>query len=168
MATVNWHFDSDFFTFRAATAFPQLVRNDGTNYPVSGLAFDAASEEAAFVRFRARNYGSGNLTALINWYADSATSGDIIWGISLAAITPNTDSQDMETKAFATEQTATDSHLGTVAQRSHDISLTISNLDSLAADDHVELKVVRKAAAAGDTMTGDGILTMLDISYSDT
>lgn len=169
MATVKWHFDTDAMTFRSATAFPQLVRNDGTNYPVSGLAFDAASEEATFVRFRASNYGSGNLTALINWYADTATSGDIVWGISLAAITPNTDTQDMETKAFATEQTVTDSHLGTTGQRSHDApSLTISNLDSLVADDYVELKIARKAAAAGDTMTGDGILTMLDISYSDT
>lgn len=169
MATIKQHFESDAFMYRSATAFPQLVRADGTNYPVSGLAYDASAEEASFVRFRASNYGSGNLTALINWYAATATSGDIVWGISLAAITPNTDTQDMETKAFATEQTVTDSHLGTTGKRSHDApALTISNLDSLAADDIVELKVVRKAAAAGDTMTGDGILTMLDISYSDT
>lgn len=168
MATVKLHFDSDVMTFRSATAFPQLVRNDGTNYPVSGLAFDAATEQAAFVRFRAVSYGSGNLTALINWYADTASSGDIVWGISLAAITPSTDTQDMETKAFATEQTVTQTHLGTTGQRSHDATLTISNLDSIAANDHVVLKVARKSAAAGDTMSGDGILVMLDVSYSDT
>lgn len=168
MATIKQHFDTDVFQYRTATAFPQFVRTDGTNYPVPGLAFDAATEQAVFLRTRAVNYGTGNWTFTFQWYADTATSGDVIWGISVSAITPNTDTTDIETDAFATETTVTDTHLGTVGQRVHDASVAVSNLDSVSADDFVEFKVVRKAALAGDTMTGAAILTMIDVSYSDT
>jgi hypothetical protein len=151
-----------------ASAFPAYVKTNGTNFPVSGLAFDASTDERAFWKLMARSYGSGNLTLKIKWYADSASSGDVVWGARLAAITPNTDSQDIETKAFATAQTVTDSHLGTTGQRLHEVDLTISNLDSLAAGDEVFLEVYRDADAGGDTMTGDAILVSLELSYSDT
>jgi hypothetical protein len=150
------------------TTFPALVQANGTNIPVRGLAFDAATEEACFFTFRAVNYGSGNLTLDVYWYADTASSGDVIWGAAIAAITPNTDSQDVETDALATATTATDSHLGTTGQRLHHVAVTISNLDSLANGDIVQLQVYRDADAAGDTMTGDAILTNLVLSYSDT
>jgi hypothetical protein len=168
MATIKHHYEADEFQFRSGTAFPQYVRAEGTSAPVPGLAFDAATEEAVFRRFRAINYGTGNWTVMIGWYADTASTGGVTWGISVAAITPNTDTQDVETKAFATETLVSDTHLGTTGQRSHDAAATISALDSVAADDWVVLKVARKPADAGDTMSGDAILTMVDVSYSDT
>ena len=142
----------------------------GTNFPVRSLAFDAATDEAVFWQFRAASYGSGNLTLKLMWYADTSSpgSGDVIWGAQLAAITPNTDSQDVETDSLATANTVTDTHLGTTGQRIHECSITISNLDSLAADDLVFLRVYRDADAAGDTMTGDALLVEAELSYSDT
>jgi hypothetical protein len=168
MATIKQHFDADQMQFRAATAFPQYVKAEGTNSPVTGLAFDASTEEAAFVRTRAVNYGTGNWTVLLGWYADTASSGGVTWGVSLAAITPNTDTQDVETDGFATENTFSDTHLGTTGQRAHDVVGTVSNLDSVSADDWVVLKIARKPSDASDTMSGDAILTMVDLSYSDT
>jgi hypothetical protein len=168
MATIKQHFDADAAQFRSATAFPQYVKVDGTNAPVTGLAYDASTEETSYLRMRAINYGSGNWTVNLNWYADTASSGGVSWGVSVAAITPNTDTQDVETKAFATETIVSDTHLGTTGQRSHDVVGTLSNLDSVAADDLVLIRVARKPADAGDTMSGDAILTMVDISYSDT
>ncbi|MCZ2076465.1 MAG: hypothetical protein LC130_15875, partial [Bryobacterales bacterium] len=91
-----------------ASAFPQYVKNNGTNFPVSGLAFDAAADEAAFWKFRAVDYTSGNLTLDLFWYADTATSGNIVWDAQIAAITPETDTQDVETKAFAAISSVTD------------------------------------------------------------
>lgn len=132
------------------------------------MDFDAATEESVFFRFIATNYGSGNLTLDIDWYADTATSGDVVFGAALAAITPNTDSQDIETKAFATANESTDTHLGTTGQRLHHVAIAISNLDSIANGDWCALKLYRKAAAAGDTMTGDASVVGLRISYSDT
>lgn len=140
----------------------------GTNFLVPVLAFDAATDETVYLYFQAINYGSGSLTLSIDWYADSASSGDVIWGAQLAAITQNTDTQDTETKAFATAQTVTDSHLGTTGQRLHRIDLTITNLDSIASGDWACLRVYRDADAAGDTMTGDALLAGLVLSYSDT
>jgi hypothetical protein len=171
MGTIKLHIDPDTAIYRSATAFPQYVKAEGTTGPITGLAFDASSEEAVFFRFRAQNYGasSPSITVFIGWYADTATSGVVMFGVSLAAITANTDTQDVETKAFATETTFTDTHLGTVGQRAHDAIGSIStNLDSLVADDWVSMKLARKAADASDTMAGDCVVTTIDLSWSDT
>lgn len=169
MATVYQHFAPEDAVFLAAN-FPQYVRNLGTNFPVTGLAFDGGStDEDCFFKFVATNYGSGNLTLTIYWYADTASSGNVLWGARIAAITANTDTQDVETKAFATAQTQQDSHLGTTNQRLHSVDLTISNLDSLANGDVVWLHFYRDASdTTNDTMTGDAIMVMLRLSYSDT
>lgn len=166
MATVFQEFDPA-AAHLLSTAFPALVRN-GTNFPVTALAYDAAVDEAAFWGFRAINYGSGNLTVAIDWYADTASSGDVIWGVQIAAITPDTDTQDTETKALATANTVTDTHLGTTGQRLHRATVTVSNLDSIANGDDVWMRVYRDADAAGDTMTGDALLVKVTVSYSDT
>lgn len=151
-----------------ATNFPQYLKNNGTNFPISCLAYDAATKETIFFKLHATSYGSGNLTLQIFWYADTASSGDIIWGVQIAAITPDTDTQDVETKAFATANTVTDTHLGTTGQRLHQCTITISNLDSIASGDIVWLALYRDAAAGGDTMAGDAMLIEALLSYSDT
>lgn len=166
MAIITLQFDAISAMLHTSN-FPQLVKNNGTNFPVMGLAFDAATDESAYWTAIAESYGSGNLTAVFYWYADSASSGDVIWGAQIGAITANTDSQDIETKALASAQTVTDSHLGTTGQRLHSASLTISNLDSIAADDWFVLKAYRDADNASDTMTGDAILVLLELTYSD-
>lgn len=151
-----------------ATAFPAYVKTNGTNFPVSGLAFDAATDEAAFWKFIAQNYGSGNLTVNIYWYADTASANDVIFDVQIAAITANTDTQDIETDGLATVQSVTDSHLGTTGQRLHLATVTVSNLDSLAADDLVFLRLNRDANNGSDTMTGDAIVVAVEVTYSDT
>lgn len=165
MALVKQRFDADVFQYRS-TGFAQYVKVDGTNAPVPGVAFDSTTEESAFIRTQATNYGTGNWTFTLDWYG-SATTGGVTWGISVSAITANTDTGDVETKAFATETTVNDTHLGTTAKRAHTVSVTVSNLDSVALDDWVNVRVSRKTGDAGDTMSGDAILTMMNIAYSD-
>jgi hypothetical protein len=147
---------------------PSWSQVAGTNFPVEGWAFDAAADEAIFFQFRILKYGSGNITAKLAWYADTASSGDVVWGAALSAITLNTDTQDVETDGLATENTATDSHLGTTGQREHEVSITISNLDSVADGDMVRLRIRRVGSSGSDTMTGDAILTDVLLEYSDT
>lgn len=151
-----------------ASNYPQFKVVAGTNFPVESLAFDASTEETCHFTFPALSYGSGNLTIRIGWYADTATTGGVVFGCSLAAITPDTDSQDVETKAYATETTGSDSHLGTTAHRLHEMTVTVSNLDSLAAGDWCKLRLARKVADASDTMTGDAQVVQVVIEYSDT
>lgn len=146
------------------SAFPAIVRANGTNIPVSGYAFDAATAESLFFRFRASDYVSGNVAVDLDWYADTASSGAVMWGCQIAAITPNTDTQDIETDALATQNTTTTSHLGTTGQRLHRTTVTVSNLDSLAPDDHVVLCVQRVAANGADTLAGDAILVYVTVA----
>lgn len=167
MATIRIPFDVQNAVFRT-TAFPQIVQANGTNCPIFGLAFDAATDEACFFDFEAESYGSGNLSLDIEWYASTATSGDVVYGAQISALTPNVDTQDVETASFAAASTVTDSHLGTVGKRLHRCTLTITNLDSIAAGDRVRLRLYRDAVAGADTMAGDAIITALKISYSDT
>jgi hypothetical protein len=148
------------------TAFPGLVQANGTSIPVMAYAFDSASEEALFFRFRASDYTSGNVQVDLDWYADTATSGAVVWGAQLAAITPDTDTQDVETDALPTVTQVTDTHLGTVGQRLHRASITLTGaaLDTLATGDHCVLRVARVSADAADTMTGDAILVSVSIT----
>ncbi|MBI5035560.1 MAG: hypothetical protein HZB51_34140 [Chloroflexi bacterium] len=150
------------------SAFPQYLKNSGSSFPVSGLAFDAATDESAFWKFKAINYTSGNLTLDIFWYADTASSANVVWEAQISAITPDTDTQDIETDGLATLNYVSDAHLGTTGQRLHKATITISNLDSLAADDIVHLRIARDANGtnATDDMTGDAILVMATLSYS--
>lgn len=167
MATVRQEFSPDEARM-LATAFPQPVNALGTNAPVPGLAYDAAATETAYWRLASFNYGSGNLTLEIIWYADTASTGVVRWDTAIFAITPNTDTQDVETKAFATTQAADTTHLGTVGQRVHAAGITISNLDAIAANDYCNVRVSRLGSHANDTMAGDAILISLRLYYSDT
>jgi len=150
-----------------AASFPQFVKNNGTSIPVTGLAFDAAATENAFWKFEPINYGSGNVTCDVIWYADTATSGVVRWEAALAAITPGVDNQDVETKAMAAATAVNTTHLGGVGQRLHKTSITITNLDNVAAGDECWLRVTRLGDHAQDTMVGDAIVTSVRLSYSD-
>jgi len=166
MATVKQLLQPEEAQYQSAT-FPQFIK-EGTNFPVSSLAFDAATKESAFWKLKAINYGSGNLTLVIRWAGDSATSGDVIWGSQIACVTPDTDTQDVTTKTLATAQTVTDTHLGTIAKRVMTCTIIITSLDSITANDDLFITIYRDAAAGGDTMTGDAKLIEAELSYSDT
>lgn len=167
MATVSMPLDPTSGMFRSS-AFPQVVQANGSNYPIRGLAFDASTEESVFFRFPIARYGSGNVSVEFRWYADTASSGNVVWGAQLAAVTPDADTQDVETDGLATAATATDSHLGTTGQRLHAVTVTITSLDSLANSDDVTLRLYRAAADGSDTMTGDAIVVAFLVSWSDT
>lgn len=151
-----------------ASAFPQYDKINGTNMPVSGLKYDTTTSETAHWRIPMIAYGSGNLTLTVYWYADTASSGGVVFEAAISALTANADTQDIETDAYATATNASDTHLGTTGQRLHNFDITISNLDSVAANDLVSIKLTRLPANASDTMTGDCIVVGCILAYSDT
>lgn len=168
MATIRMQLAPEEALFKA-TGFPQYKIIQGTAFPVGGLFFDASAVETAFWRFILQSYGSGNITCNIYWYADTASTGGVAWRAYLAAITPDTDSQDVETDALASANQGNDTHLGTTGQRIHKAEITISNLDSAAGGDLVFLAIDRYATdATNDTMTGDAAIVGIELTYSDT
>lgn len=165
MGTVKLHLTPENAVF-ATTAFPQLGRVYGTNFPIYYLGYDASSIERAYWHFQAVNYGSGSITCTINWYPSTASSGVVKWETAVAALTSNTDTTNVETKAFDTAQTVTDTVLG--VNRAHSVDRDVSETDNLAADDWVFFRISRLANDGSDTMTGDAVFVSAVLSYSDT
>jgi hypothetical protein len=150
------------------TSFPSLFLANGLNAPIWALAFDAAADEAAFWRFPILRYGSGNLTLTLLWTSFAGSSGNVVWGGSVAAITPDADTTSIDSKAFAAEATVTDAHLGTTADRVHRADITITGLDGVANQDLLCVRVRRLGSNGSDTMVGDAALIGAILSYSDT
>lgn len=139
----------------------------GSSISIASYSFDAgATESIQFTIPYVPTYGSGNITCSLLWYADTASSGNVVWGASIACLTPETDTQNIETDAWATENTVTDSHLGTTGQRLHTAVVTISNLDSITTGDYLSVRVRRLGGNGSDTMTGDAQLTGVILDYS--
>lgn len=145
--------------------YPQMDQQ-GSAVGIVSLRFDAATDEACQWPIRLPGYTSGNVTVTLFWHAETATSNDVVVGASLCAQTPNTDSGDVTGDAWATENTATDTHLGTTAKRAHQVDITVSNLDSLADGDQVFLRIRRVGTSGSDTMTGDMHLTGVLVTWS--
>lgn len=162
MATVTSPFWPEEGSF-LASAFPSFSHVTSGNFPADALVFDGTNNQAAFFRFVATSYGSGNLTLTIYWYADTATSGDCVWESALACITPG-DAQSVETKAFATANTTTTTTTST-ADGLNTTVITITNLDSIAAGDLAWLRIRR--LSAGNTMGGNAMFLGATLAYSD-
>lgn len=151
----------------STSAIPELVLIAGTNGPVGGYAFDASSREDIYFRIPIIGYGSGNVTVNLRWYSRSgSTTGAVVWGSRLAAITPG-DAQSVESDAWATAATTTTTVNGT-AKGDTSTAVAISSLDSLANLDDLWLNIYRDATSGSDTMSGDSIILTGFLSYSDT
>lgn len=167
MADVKLNLALDSAKF-GASAFPSPVGTQGTNFPAQGaFAFDGTNTERIYIKFSpvALNATATEILVTFEWYAATATSGGVSWEAALAAVTPNTDNVDWETKAFATAQAVTDTHLGTTAHRPHSVDLSLTNLDSIAEGDWAVIRISRVPGNAGDTMVGDAVLTGVRLTY---
>ncbi len=145
-------------------AVPGIVTRDGTNFPVYFLAFDDTLDELTTWKFEAKQYSGGNLRVTLYWYSESATSGNVVWAVSLAAVTPG-DAGSFEAKAFAAATNGTSACLGTTAKRLTSVAVTISgaSLDSIVQGDLCCLKVSRLGSSGSDTMTGDADLQYITV-----
>jgi hypothetical protein len=149
-----------------SSGIPTQVLANGTNFPVPGYAFNDTTLQQLYFVFKVPLYLSGNITVTVRWYA-AATTGAVIWGAQIAAITPSVDAQSMLTDGLATTQTTTTTTIST-ANAPDTTTITITNLDSVAADDEVTLRIYRDAAAGGDTLSGDAILFDIEVEYAAT
>lgn len=128
------------------------------------LEFDAATAESiVFNGILPRNYAGGGLTVTIVWMADTATTGDVMWGASIER--HDDEGLDLDADSFAAEKTVASTAPGTsgMVQYCAIAFTTGAEMDSLAAAESFRLKIRRVAADAGDTMAGDAQLVAVEI-----
>lgn len=125
------------------------------------LNFDPTTSQSGIFRgVLPANYAGGGLTLNIYWMAETATTGDVVWGGSIERAQDSGTDQDSD--SFATEQLSTAVTTNATSGIKNKSTITFSsgaNMDSLAAGEPFRIKIARKPADAGDTMTGNAQLT---------
>lgn len=128
------------------------------------LCYDASTEEWATWAFRMpADYASGPV-AKIQYKAASATSGGVTWDVRISA-TSDGDSQDVDAQDFGSANTGNATVPGT-AGHLDEVSVTLTNADSVAAGDFVVVRVARAVSDGGDTASGDAELLAVTIEYT--
>jgi len=128
-------------------------------------AFDAATKEQCMWSFRMpADYASAPVLK-VQFKMASATSGNVIIEGRLAAIT-DADATDADAKAFAAANTSSATAVAGTAGYVKEISLSLTNADSLAAGDFVVVYLARDAANGSDTAAGDMEIVGVALTYT--
>lgn len=96
----------------------------------------------------------------------SAVTGNVVWNASVAAYTPATDTTDMDAKAFATVNTLTSTVPATTAGKLGIASITLTNADSIAADDFAVIRLGRDGASGSDTAAGNAEVVAVSLNFT--
>jgi hypothetical protein len=126
--------------------------------------FDDSSEEKHRWQFDVPQNFAGSLHLILTWAMASATAGNVVLTGRVKAVTPST--EDVDAAAFAADNDATEAVPGTGGYTKQ-TDITLSNDDSIAADDLVVIEVARKGDNGSDTATGDLELLAVKLEYSD-
>lgn len=150
-------------------AAPALTIYKGTNTAPARFGvradFDASTREHLWWTFQVPdNYASGGTFRLL--WAANATTGNVVWGASVGAITA-TDVDTYIEHAQATATTATTGVNATEARRVIETTIAPS-MDSAAPDDYLSVLIYRDAANASDTCSVDAELLSVIFEYTTT
>jgi len=128
------------------------------------LAFDATTEEQVIWSARMQaDYASAPVLKVMYKMA-SATTGGVAFEARIAAVSDG-DAQDVDAKGFAAANVGTATVPGT-AGFIDEVSITLTNADSLAAGDLVMIYLNRDPAHASDTATGDCEVVAVALTYT--
>lgn len=134
-----------------ASNFPQLTLVN--RRPV--LAFDATTQETCQWTGVAPQGLTGALTAVITYIMASATTGGVVFGVALEAISDG-DATDLDAgDSFDTDNENADLTVPGTAGHIDQISITLTNADAMAAGDYFRLRLRRDPADVNDDATGD-------------
>lgn len=119
------------------------------------LAYDATTAETAYWTFIAPQGLTSTYTAIVTYMMASAVSGGVAFDVALEAVTDG-DTTDLDAgTSFDTANTGTAASVPGTAGYIDQVSVTLTNADSIAAGDYARISVTRAVANAADTATGD-------------
>lgn len=144
-----------------ATNFPQLLLSNRR----PALAFDASTDETCFWTFIAPQGLTGTITLVITYAMASATSGTVGFQAQLEAITAADATDTDATTSFDTVNNSASTTVPGTAGYIGQISITMTNADSIAAADYVRLSLNRDAdgSAITDSATGDAYVLGVEV-----
>lgn len=127
------------------------------------LAFDTTTSETMYWTVTAPQGISGTWTAVISYMMASATTGGVAFDVAAEAITSG-DATDLDAgTSFDTVNGGNDSAVPGTAGYMEQISITLTNMDSVAAADYLRFSVARDVADANDTAAGDCYVLAVEI-----
>ena len=128
------------------------------------LAYDASTQETAYWTLVAPQGLTGTMTAVISYMMASATSGNVEFEVAVEAIT-DADATDLDaTTSFDTVNSSGSTAVPGTAGYIDQVSITLTNQDSVAAGDLIRISVSRDADdGTNDTATGDLYLLAVEL-----
>lgn len=141
-----------------------------TNYPAllpsnnrMVLAYDASTSETAYWEAVAPQGLTGTWTAVISYRMASATTGGVAFDIQVEAVSSG-DAVDLDaTSSFDTVNAGNDAAVPGTAGYMEQITITLTNMDGVAAGDRLRFSVARDVADANDTAAGDCYVMGIEI-----
>ena len=125
--------------------------------------FDDTVDELLVWTFRMpENYASA-LVAKIQYSMVSAITLEVVLAVEVMAVS---DTEDVDTDSFDTANTSAETTVPGTAGDMDEISITLTNDDSVAAGDYVAVRFSRDANNAGDDASGDIELWALSLEYT--
>ena len=118
------------------------------------LEFDAATDEATVFSgdLPASYAGTTGITVSLRWSAETATSGNVVWDVSIERIQDYV--TDLDGDSFSAVNSITVATASASGELSYDdVTFTDgADMDSLAAEESFRIKVNRDANNGSDTM----------------
>lgn len=132
-----------------ASNFPELTLVN--RRPV--LAFDASTNETCYWTLMVPQGWTGTVTFIVTYMMASATSGDVDVDVAVESVTDG-DATDLDAgTSFDTTNSTDNTTVPGTAGYIDQITVTLTNNDSSAAQDYFRLSLTRDAAS--DTAAGD-------------
>jgi len=146
-----------------ASNFPQITQ--ANQRPV--LAYDAATDETAYWTDIADQSLTGTLTLVVTYMMASATSGTVGLQAQIEAVSDG-DSTDLDAgTSFDTVNNSASTTVPGTAGFIDQISITLTNKDSIAAGDYYRISVNRDADGSAITDSATGDLSLLAVELRD-
>lgn len=128
------------------------------------LAFDATTDETAYWTAIAPQGITGTLTAVISYIA-TATTGTVGFQVQVEAVSDGDTSPDLDSATSFDAANSASVTVPATAGLIDQVSITLTNADSIAAGDYVRFGLNRDAdgSAVSDTAAGDVYVLAVEI-----
>lgn len=136
-----------------------IVESTGTGTPRFYVAdFDPSTDQIMYWNFVVpSDMAAGDWLLVVNWFTnDTGANEDAIWATQVAAITEGDADTPLE-HAAGTYNSASENCNSTEANRLIQTTITITNTDSVAAGDQVQLRFWRDADDSSGDADNDGL-----------